>query len=55
VELIDAIMGRRSIRKYQDRDVEDDKVLKMLDAARWAPTAGNTQTQEMYAAYRGEV
>jgi len=48
MELIDAIMGRRSIRKYKDRDVEDDKIRKILEAAIWAPTAGNTQTWRFY-------
>jgi nitroreductase len=55
MELIDAIMGRRSIRKYQDREVEDDKILKMLDAARWAPSAGNTQTWRFYVVRNREM
>jgi nitroreductase len=48
-------MGRRSIRKYQDREVEDDKILKMLDAARWAPSAGNTQTWRFYVVRNREM
>ena len=32
-----AIRGRRSIRKYTDKDVEDDKIKALLEAAYWAP------------------
>lgn len=48
MELIDAILGRRSIRKYKDIDVEDDKIRKILEAAIWAPSSGNTQTWRFY-------
>lgn len=37
------IMTRTSIRAYQNRQVEDDKVETMLRAAMAAPTAGNKQ------------
>lgn len=36
-------MTRTSIRAYQDKDVEAEKVEKMLQAAMAAPTAGNKQ------------
>jgi nitroreductase len=34
---------RRSVRKYTDRPVERGKILKILDAARLAPSGDNTQ------------
>ncbi len=37
------IMTRTSIRAYEDRPVEDEKIEKMLNAAMAAPTAGNKQ------------
>ncbi|MCC9078916.1 nitroreductase family protein [Litorilinea aerophila] len=37
------IRGRRSIRRYQARPVERETLLKLLDAARWAPSAHNRQ------------
>lgn len=46
MEIEDAIRNRRSIRSYQDRPVEDEKIEKILDAARWAPSAGNLQSME---------
>lgn len=43
MEVYDCIKSRRSIRKFLDVPVEWDKVSKMLDAARLAPSAGNLQ------------
>ena len=37
---------RRSIRKYKDKQVEDEKIEKCLEAARWAPSASNKQPWE---------
>ena len=43
MELIEAIHARRSIRKFQDRPVEDEKLFAVLDAGRLAPSAKNMQ------------
>jgi len=43
VELFEVIRKRRSIRKYQPREVEDEKLQKVLDAAHLAPSAKNIQ------------
>ncbi|WP_026881205.1 nitroreductase family protein [Clostridium akagii] len=40
------IFNRRSIRKYQDRPVEKEKVEKLLRAAMQAPSAANQQPWE---------
>ncbi len=37
------VINRRSIREYDDRPVSEDDVLKIINAGRWAPTAGNSQ------------
>ncbi|NLZ80392.1 MAG: nitroreductase family protein [Clostridiales bacterium] len=35
------IFSRRSIRKYQDKPIEDELIQKLLRAAMYAPSAGN--------------
>jgi nitroreductase len=45
--LLDLITNRRSVRKYADKAVEKDKILGLLEAARWAPSAGNKQPLEI--------
>ena len=43
MDVYDAIYLRKSIRSYQDRNVPEDTLLKILDAARHAPSASNRQ------------
>lgn len=40
------IFNRRSIRKFQDRPVEKEKILKLLHAAMQAPSSANQQPWE---------
>jgi nitroreductase len=39
-----AIEQRRSVRKYKDTQIEDDKLKILLEGARLAPTGSNTQS-----------
>jgi len=41
MEVLDAIRTRRSIRKYQDKQVPWDNVVTILQSAKYAPFAGN--------------
>jgi len=43
-ELHELMRTRRSIRKFQDKPVPEDLLLKALEMATWAPNAGNYQT-----------
>ena len=45
-DALDLLKSRRSIRKYKNKPVEDDKIQKCLEAARWAPSASNRQPWE---------
>jgi coenzyme F420-0:L-glutamate ligase/coenzyme F420-1:gamma-L-glutamate ligase len=42
-DLFAIIQSRRSIRRYQDRPVPEDTLRRLLEAARWAPSAHNRQ------------
>ena len=43
MDVFNAIKNRRSVRKYKKEPVEDEKIQKCLEAARWAPSASNKQ------------
>jgi nitroreductase len=43
LDVLAAIKERRSVRAYTDKKVSDEDVERLIDAARWAPSAGNTQ------------
>ncbi len=42
-ELGEVIKTRRSVRKFQDKPVPEDLLLKALELATWAPNGGNYQ------------
>jgi nitroreductase len=43
MEVYEAIRARHSVRSYQDRPVEPEKLTRVLEAARLAPSARNDQ------------
>jgi len=43
MDVIEAIMARRSVRKYKPDQVSDKDLNTILEAARWAPSWANTQ------------
>jgi nitroreductase len=43
LDVIEAIKERRSVRAYTGEDVSDKHVEMLINAARWAPSAGNGQ------------
>jgi len=43
VDLFEAVKLRRSVRAFTGEEVSNEAVEKLLEAARWAPSAGNIQ------------
>jgi nitroreductase len=43
MEIFEVIKNRRSIRAYKKKELPLGTVEKLIDAARWAPSAGNVQ------------
>ena len=43
MDVLEAIKTRRSIRAFTQGGIPDGEIIKILDAARWAPSAGNIQ------------
>ena len=48
MDAIDAIKGRRSIRKFKEDEIPKEVLNGVLEAARWSPSWGNTQPWEVY-------
>jgi nitroreductase len=55
METFNAIFNRRSIRKYLDKAVEEEKIQKMLKAAMYAPSARDTQPWQFIAITEREM
>lgn len=43
MELREAILNRRSVRKYSDKPVDKDMIAELLETACWAPSGMNRQ------------
>ena len=54
---LEVLQGRRSIRTgfLRDKPVPDKLIEKILEAARWAPSAGNSQPWEFPYRIRREI
>ena len=48
MEFMDVVKGRHSCKKFDCRQVEEEKLLRILEAGRLAPTAKNLQEQKIY-------
>jgi len=46
MDVLEAIKGRRSIRAFKNEDVSQEIIEKLIDAAIYAPSAGNIQPWE---------
>ena len=46
MEFLELVKKRRSVRSYSDRSVEEEKILRCLEAARLTPSACNSQPWE---------
>jgi nitroreductase len=55
MDLFEAIKTRRSVRKYSDKPVEDDKLEAILEAVRLAPSWANMQCWRMVVVRDGSV
>ena len=46
MDVLKILKSRRSIRRYKSTPVEEEKLMRCLEAARWAPSASNKQPWE---------
>lgn len=45
--MLEVVRGRRSIRRFLPKEVEERKVEQLLEAIKWAPSAGNLQARDV--------
>lgn len=46
MDIFQAITGRRSVRAFKPDPVSEEILVKILEAAQWAPSAGNMQARD---------
>ena len=55
LDVFEAIKERRSVRSFTDENVSEENIKRLIEAARWAPSAGNTQPLELVVVRNLEV
>ncbi len=55
MDVLEAIKERRSIRTFKNEDISAETVEKLIEAARWAPSAGNVQPWEFIIVRKPEI
>lgn len=55
MDIFEIFRARRSIRAFTQEDVSEEDLMKILEAARWAPSAGNIQPWEFIVVRRPEI
>ena len=53
--ILDVIMNRRSVRDFIDKEIPGDAIDALIDALRWAPSAGNLQSRKFYFIFNPDV
>jgi nitroreductase len=54
-QLIELLKSRRSIRAYKPDPIPDEYIQKIIEAARWAPSGGNSQPWEFIVIKKKEL
>jgi len=55
LDFFEIVKLRRSVRAFTEDKVADEEVEKIVDAARWAPSAGNIQPWEFVVVRKPEI
>lgn len=53
--ILDIIKGRRSVRDFKDKDIPEEAIDALIDAIRWAPSAGNLQSRKFYFIFNKDI
>ena len=55
MNLLDIIKNRRSVREFKDRELPESAIDALIEALRWAPSAGNLQSRKFYFVLNEEL
>jgi len=55
MSILEIIKNRRSIRKFQKKEIPEEIIDKLIEALIWAPSAGNLQSRKFYFVFNQEI
>ena len=54
-DIMETIKNRRSVRRYEEKEIPEEVLNKVLQAVQWAPSWANTQCWEIVAVKDSKV
>jgi len=54
-DVLDAIKERKSVRKFKDAPVNESTLGRIIEAALYAPSAGNIQPWQFYVVHNQQI
>lgn len=55
MDILKTIKERRSIYKFQKKEISEEIINKLIEALIWAPSAGNLQSRKFYFVFNEEI
>lgn len=55
MNILQIIKERRSIRRFEKREVTEELIDRLIESLIWAPSAGNLQSRKFYFVFKQEV
>jgi nitroreductase len=55
MNILDTIKTRRSVREFKDQEIPESAIDVLIEALRWAPSAGNLQSRKFYFVLNEEL
>lgn len=55
MNILETIKERRSIRKFQKKEIPKEIIDKLIEALLWAPSAGNLQSRKFYFVFNQKI
>jgi nitroreductase len=55
MDVFEAIKGRRSVRSFKSEQISDEVIERILEAAQWAPSAGDLQARDFIVVKDGVI
>lgn len=55
MSILDIIINRRSVRDFTDQEIPESAIEALVDALRWAPSAGNLQSRKFYFVFNRDL
>jgi len=55
MNILDIIKSRRSVREFKDQEIPESAIDVLIEALRWAPSAGNLQSRKFFFVFNEAV